>query len=480
VALADQPGLAIVVEADHHRAPIDVGVERADAARELVRQHRDHPIGQVDRDPAQGRLAIERVVPPHVVRDVGDRDPDPGATVGAVLDAQRVVEVARGLGVDRAEPAIAQVDPVGVIRRADLAGGRLGHRDGGRRELHRQRGASEDLLDLGARIVGVAEHLEHPARQGVVARRGIARDLDHDRLALGRGRPTLEGDLPEVGGDPRVVGSQDDLPADPAQDAGDAGPAPRQDVDHAPLDALDPDPGRDPDLIAVERGAAVLGRDEHVAPVGQGDEAVARGVDGEAAGRRGVLGGRPGHRFSELPIRRGARGARRRDLARRRGGPTNSTGAWRGLGLGLHRRRRGRARRGADPARPRGRDRRRRDGRRRGRLGLPRQGRRRLLVGGAAVGRQGEAAPGHGAHHAVVDQPPEQRAHVGVVALARADGVGERGELHPAGDGGPQAVDDVVAFDGHEAPGRRPGPRRFTAGRAARRRRQPGRSCRRR
>jgi hypothetical protein len=58
------------------------------------------------------------------MRDVGDRDPHPGAAARPVLDAQRVVEVTGGLGVDGAEAAVAQVDAVGAVRAA--AGNSIG------------------------------------------------------------------------------------------------------------------------------------------------------------------------------------------------------------------------------------------------------------------------------------------------------------------------------------------------------------------
>jgi hypothetical protein len=388
-----------------------------------VRQHRDDAIRQVHRHAAQGRLAIERVVPAHVVRDVGDRDPHPGAAVGAVLDAQRVVEVARGLGIDRAEAAIAQVDAVGVIGGADLLRGGLGLGQRGRRELERHRGDREDLRDLGARIVGIAEDLQHARRQLVATGLGVAGDLDDHRLAVVRGRAAVERDLAEIGGDPRIVGLEEDPAPAGAQHAGQAGAPARQHLDDAALDALDADPGRDLDLIAVERAGPVLGRHEHVAAVGQPDEAVAGGVHGDAPGRGVVDGGR-------------RRARPRAGWSRRRGGGRRGgAGAAAGAGGGRRRRCRGVGR-----------------GWRGGwRGGLaPRQRGPGLLVDAAAVGRQRVGAAGELAHDALLDQRAQQLAHVRVVALARADRVGQRRELDAAGDGGAEAVEDVVALDGHE------------------------------
>ncbi len=104
----------------------------------------------------------------------GDRDPD-GAAVRAVLDAQRVVEVAGGLRIDRREPPIAQIDAVGEIAGPELL---RAWPSPARRavvgELERHHGAREDLLDLGARIVRIAEHLEHALEHAAGGVRGSA------------------------------------------------------------------------------------------------------------------------------------------------------------------------------------------------------------------------------------------------------------------------------------------------------------------
>ena len=59
--------------ADHAQA-IDVRIQRAEAVRQRLGQHRAHAVGEVDRRAAQPRLAIERRVGLHVVAHVGDRD----------------------------------------------------------------------------------------------------------------------------------------------------------------------------------------------------------------------------------------------------------------------------------------------------------------------------------------------------------------------------------------------------------------------
>jgi hypothetical protein len=73
--------------------------------------------------------------------------------VRPVLDAQRVVEVARGLAVDRAEAPVAQVDAIGRSPGPTDCASRLGLGQRGGRELSGT-AATEDLRDLGARVVG--------------------------------------------------------------------------------------------------------------------------------------------------------------------------------------------------------------------------------------------------------------------------------------------------------------------------------------
>jgi hypothetical protein len=129
------------------------------------------------------------------------------------------------------KPAIAQVDPIREIRGTDLLWRRAGLRARLLGELDRDHGARQDLLDLGARILGIAEHLEQLA--GDLAARGIrvARDLDDDRVAILAALRILDRHATVVGGDPRIVGLEVHAARDPPQDAGQAraprGRAPR-------------------------------------------------------------------------------------------------------------------------------------------------------------------------------------------------------------------------------------------------------------
>jgi hypothetical protein len=87
-----------------------VGTQRAVVVRELVREHRRHEPGYVGGQGALGRAAVERRTRRYEPRNVGDVHPAPDA-VRLSPERQRVVEVLRGLRIDRDRGQIAQVDP---------------------------------------------------------------------------------------------------------------------------------------------------------------------------------------------------------------------------------------------------------------------------------------------------------------------------------------------------------------------------------
>ena len=95
----------------HHGQAIDVRIERAEAVRELLRQHRDDAAREVHRGAALARLEVERVVVAHVVAHVGDRDPrgDSLLRFASPSAVHRIVEVLRGLAVDGDERELPQV-----------------------------------------------------------------------------------------------------------------------------------------------------------------------------------------------------------------------------------------------------------------------------------------------------------------------------------------------------------------------------------
>ena len=86
----------------NHDETIDMRVERAEAIRELLGQHRHNRSRKVDGCASHLRIAIEGRPRPHVVTHIGNRDKQTPARI-RLFAVNRVVEVARVLAVDRYE-----------------------------------------------------------------------------------------------------------------------------------------------------------------------------------------------------------------------------------------------------------------------------------------------------------------------------------------------------------------------------------------
>ena len=99
---------------DGDAQPILVRPQRAGVVGELVRQHRRDEPGDVGREGAARGPVVERRPGGDEERDVGDVHPraDP---LGLATERERVVEVLRGVGVDRVREQVAQVGPVRVL-----------------------------------------------------------------------------------------------------------------------------------------------------------------------------------------------------------------------------------------------------------------------------------------------------------------------------------------------------------------------------
>ena len=117
----DHARVLVEVDAHDHGEAILLGHERAHVRRERLRQHGDRAVRQVDAHAAPLRLDVDGRALAHVVRDVGDGDPQARAAVGQLLDGDGVVEVARRLGIDRRELDVAQIGAVGELGGPHLA-----------------------------------------------------------------------------------------------------------------------------------------------------------------------------------------------------------------------------------------------------------------------------------------------------------------------------------------------------------------------
>ncbi len=117
---AARPGLpsAPIAQLDADDAAHLARAQAARSGRELERQHRLDRSRHVHAAGAAARLLVERSARLHVARDVGDVHPRAHA-VAVGLDADRVVEVARGRRVDRDRVELEQV--VAALLRLALA-----------------------------------------------------------------------------------------------------------------------------------------------------------------------------------------------------------------------------------------------------------------------------------------------------------------------------------------------------------------------
>ena len=114
---------------DGHAQPILVRAQRAEIVGELVRQHRRNAPRDVRRERAPRGAVVERRAGADEPRDVGDVHPGADA-VGLAPERERVVEVLRGVGVDRVGEQVAQVD---AVRDCRSSGTRAARTAAGRR-----------------------------------------------------------------------------------------------------------------------------------------------------------------------------------------------------------------------------------------------------------------------------------------------------------------------------------------------------------
>ena len=89
--------------------------------RQLGRKHVHGALGKVHRRRALVAFLIERAALGHVVRDVRDVDAEPVVAVRQRLDADRVVEIARVLAVDRHRDRLTEIGAAGDVPRRHRA-----------------------------------------------------------------------------------------------------------------------------------------------------------------------------------------------------------------------------------------------------------------------------------------------------------------------------------------------------------------------
>ncbi len=273
----DDSQVAVVVDARHHRQAIFARQQRTQIPGQNLGQHGNRAIGQIHAHAARLGFVVEGGAFAQVVRDVGDRDPQPVPAARQGLQGHRVVEVARGFGIDGREGNRAQIRSVAKVRGLDRTWRelRLAH-DGGGKFLA-DVGTRQGLLDLGARVIGIAQDLEQGNLDGRIGRVGIADNLGHHGLAGTRADTAAHdhrrADAWVVGLEAKLVAMSFKLaryfPASALENLVD--PALQAAAAHPPLDF---------DAIAVHGRAAVTRADVDVfGMIVRNHEAVAVGVD---------------------------------------------------------------------------------------------------------------------------------------------------------------------------------------------------------
>ncbi len=103
-----RPSAVELHEAAEHEA-VFAGAQAADVGGELLRQHGDGAVGEVDAGAAQAGFEIEIGAGANVFGDVGDVDLQLVAAVGALGDEDGVVEVFGGFAVDGDDGQAAEI-----------------------------------------------------------------------------------------------------------------------------------------------------------------------------------------------------------------------------------------------------------------------------------------------------------------------------------------------------------------------------------
>ncbi len=151
-----------------HRQSLDLGVERAQAIGELLRQHRDDAPRKVDRGRSLISVPVQGLVGLDVVTDVGDgHDQAPGVRGLATTDhgrlaIDRVIEVTRVFAVNGHQGHVGQVDAPFLVGRPHLLGQLGSLSQHVIAEAVRHLVFPHRDLDLHARVIDAAQHLDNP------------------------------------------------------------------------------------------------------------------------------------------------------------------------------------------------------------------------------------------------------------------------------------------------------------------------------
>ena len=164
-----------------HRETIHALVQAADPVRQLLREHRNHTVDEIDARPAPRRLTIERFARTDIVADIGDIDAEEEPAV-LLIGVDTVVDVLRILTINRDNGEITSVTPPCILLgKRILRAARRRLCDIGRELLIEIVGA-HDGEHVHAGVARLAEHLDD-ASLGAPALLRPLRDLDDDLAA---------------------------------------------------------------------------------------------------------------------------------------------------------------------------------------------------------------------------------------------------------------------------------------------------------
>src|SRR5947207_841049 len=146
-----------------HDQAIFTGLERAHAVRKSFRKHRDSAVGEVNGSAAETRFLVERRGGSNVVPDVGDVNLQVPAAVGAMLDIDGVVKIARGFSIDGDDRQVAEIFAASTLRFADGLRAALGFVKNLGREDMRQMMLADDDFRVDAEFARTAENFDDAA-----------------------------------------------------------------------------------------------------------------------------------------------------------------------------------------------------------------------------------------------------------------------------------------------------------------------------
>src|SRR5437879_6226039 len=159
------------------------GLERTHAVRKSLRKHGDGAIGEINGSAAEARFLVEWRGGSNVVRDVGDVDLKMPASVGAMLDVDGVVEIARGFAIDGDDGQVAEIFAAGALGFVDGLCATLGFIKNFCGEEVREMMLANDDLGVDAEIAGTAENFDDAAGRRCASMR-ITEQLDVDDGAV--------------------------------------------------------------------------------------------------------------------------------------------------------------------------------------------------------------------------------------------------------------------------------------------------------